>query len=99
MDYEFMVAVGKVQRMALAVGAPVQLTDFPANVIAWDTAVTIVRDGPNKGNIVVSYGLVDFTKVTGAICTMQSSIIRWWSNLAELNTNIRRLRLNQWQQL
>ena len=39
--------------------APVQLTNFTVdNIIAWDTAAAIVRDGPNKGNIVVSYGII-----------------------------------------
>ena len=51
-----MVAVGEVDKDGqLKVGKPVQLTDFPPQVFAWDTAAAIVRDGPYKGNIVVSY--------------------------------------------
>ena len=39
--------------------APVQLTDFPPEVMAWDTAVAINRQ--NKNNIVVSYEVLDHT--------------------------------------
>ena len=50
----------------LIVNAPINLTNFPSPVTgsgiqAWDTAVAIVRDGPNKGNIVVSWGQIDRT--------------------------------------
>lgn len=61
-----MVAIGKIcEDGTLKVGAPVQLTDFeksyPANTFGiFNTAVTIVRDGPHKGNIVVSYGTVNY---------------------------------------
>ena len=44
---------------SLSMGAPVQLTNFPPNVIAWDTAVAINRE--DKNNIVVSYGLIDWS--------------------------------------
>lgn len=54
------VAVGKVNSDGtLNIGAPVQLTNFPPGVQAWDTAVAINRSNPS--NIVVSYGLVDTT--------------------------------------
>lgn len=52
------VAVGKVNASGtLSIGKPVQLTNFPSDVAAWDTAVAINRANPN--NIVVSYGLVN----------------------------------------
>ena len=52
------VAVGSINSDgSLSIGAPIQLTDFPANVMAWDTAVAINRT--DKNNIVVSYGILD----------------------------------------
>ena len=55
-----MVAIGKVKKDGtLKVGKQVQLTNLPANVIAWDTAVAINRNNPD--NIVVSYGVIDYT--------------------------------------
>ena len=53
------VAVGKVKNGKLKVKKPVQLTNFPPNVIAWDTAIAINR--MDKNNIVVSYLLLDWT--------------------------------------
>ncbi len=53
-----MVAVGKTDANGnLIMGAPVQLTDFSPNTIAWDTAVAINRTNPD--NIIVSYGYLD----------------------------------------
>jgi hypothetical protein len=53
-----MVAVGTAEKNGnLIIGTPVQLTNFPANVMAWDTSVAINRNDPN--NIVVSYGILD----------------------------------------
>ena len=55
-----MVAIGKIKKDGtLKVGKQVQLTNLPANVIAWDTAVAINRNNPD--NIVVSYGVIDHT--------------------------------------
>ncbi len=55
-----MVAIGKVNKHGkLKMGNPIQLTDLPAGVLAWDTAVAINRNNPN--NIVVSYGVIDYT--------------------------------------
>ena len=55
-----MVVVGKIGKDGtLKVGDPVQLTDLPPGVMAWDTAVAINRKDPN--NIVVSYGIIDYT--------------------------------------
>jgi len=52
-----MVAIGKVNKNGkLIVKKPIQLTDFPPGVMAFDTAVTINRT--NKNNIVVSYGVI-----------------------------------------
>ena len=53
------VSVGQVNSDGtLNMGAPVQLTNFPSNVIAASTAVTINR--ADKNNIIVSYGIIDF---------------------------------------
>ena len=55
-----MVAVGRVDKNGkLKIGTPVQLSDLSPGIYAWDTAVAIVRDGPNKGNIVVSYSVLN----------------------------------------
>lgn len=53
-----MVCIGKVKNGKLKMGDPVQLTNLPAGVIAWDTAVAINRNNPD--NIVVSYGVIDY---------------------------------------
>ena len=55
-----MVAVGEVDKDGqLKVGKPVQLTDLPPQVYAWDTAAAIVRAGPHKGNVIVSYSVLN----------------------------------------
>ena len=43
----------------LTIGSPIQLSNFSPNVIAWDTAVAINRT--NKNNIIVSYGVINYT--------------------------------------
>lgn len=54
------VAVGKNGKDGkLKVGRPVQLTNLPPGVLAWDTSVAINRQDSN--NIVVSYGVIDYT--------------------------------------
>ncbi len=51
------VVVGKIDKKGrLKLGNPIQLTNFPKNVIAWDTSVAINRQ--DKNNIVVSYGFL-----------------------------------------
>ncbi len=51
------VLVGKIDKKGrLKLGNPIQLTDFPRDVIAWDTSVAINRQ--DKNNIVVSYGII-----------------------------------------
>ena len=53
-----MVAVGKVDKEGnVKVRKPIQLTNFPANIQAWTTAVAINPRDPK--NIVVSYGITD----------------------------------------
>lgn len=64
-----MVAVGKVKDGKLKVRRPVQLTDLPPETGIFDTAVAINRT--NKNNLVVSYGVGDFT--TG-IATMYRAV-------------------------
>ena len=54
-----MVAIGTVKHGKLNIGTPVQLTNLPAGVMAWDTAVAINRANPN--NIVVSWEQLDHT--------------------------------------
>lgn len=52
-----MVAIGKVNKEGkLVARKPIQLTNLPPEVMAWDTAVAINRT--NKNNIVVSYGVI-----------------------------------------
>lgn len=58
-----MVAVGKLVDGKLKVGLPIQLTNFPPGVLAWDTAVAINRNNPK--NIVVSYGTIIYTNPNG----------------------------------
>lgn len=53
-----MVAIGHVRNGKLKVSKPIQLSDLPPGVGAWDTAVAINRT--NKNNIVVSYGVIDY---------------------------------------
>ncbi len=51
------VVVGKIDKKGrLKLGNPIQLTNFPSNIIAWDTSVAINRQ--DKNNIVVSYGFL-----------------------------------------
>ncbi len=50
----------------LTIGAPIQLSDFPVGLLAWDTAVAINRT--NKNNIVVSYGVLDNTGIITSYC-------------------------------
>jgi hypothetical protein len=52
-----MVAVGKNKDGKLKVRDPIQLTDLPPGIFAWDTAVAINRI--NKKNIVVSYAILN----------------------------------------
>lgn len=54
-----MVSIGKVNDGRLEMGKPVQLTNFPPNVQAWDTSIAINRI--NKNVIVVSYGILDLS--------------------------------------
>ncbi len=55
-----MVAIGRIDKKGeFKVGKPVQLTNLPPGVMAWDTAVAINRQ--DKNNIVVSYGVLDYT--------------------------------------
>ena len=66
-----MVAIGKVGKDGkLQIGAPIQLTDFPPEQLAWDTSVAINRKNPD--NIVVSYGFIDNNFPTNAILTVDS---------------------------
>ncbi len=61
------VAVGTINNDGtLSVGAPVQLTDFPAEVGIFDTAVAINRT--NKNNIVVSYGVLNANTYINYVC-------------------------------
>ncbi len=61
------VAVGTINSDGtLSVGAPVQLTDFPALFGIFDTAVAINRT--NKNNIVVSYGMNNFNTDSNFVC-------------------------------
>ena len=61
-----MVAIGKVGKNGkIKVRKPIQLTDFGPGLMAWDTAVAIVNIGSHKGNIVVSYGVIDFNAPRG----------------------------------
>jgi hypothetical protein len=53
------VAIGRVDGKTLTFDSPIQLTDYPPNVIAWDTAVAINRTNPQ--NIVVSWERLDRT--------------------------------------
>jgi len=53
------VAVGKINSKGkMKLGKPVQVTNFPPNMIAWDTSIAINRQ--NKNNLVVSYGLIQY---------------------------------------
>lgn len=53
-----MVAVGKISHEGkLKVEEPIQLTELPPGIFAWDTAVAINRT--NKKNIVVSYSVLN----------------------------------------
>lgn len=53
-----MVAFGKSDKSGrLKVGKPIQLTDLPPEVFAWDTAIAINRN--DKNNIVVSYSILN----------------------------------------
>ena len=52
-----MVAFGSNVDGQLQVGAPIQLTNLPAGIMAWDTSITINRADPT--NIIVSYGYLD----------------------------------------
>ncbi len=61
-----MVAIGKVGKNGkIKVRKPIQLTDFGPGLMAWDTAVAIVNKGRHKGNIVVSYGVIDLNAPRG----------------------------------
>lgn len=51
------VAIGRVVDGQLVMRAPVQITNFGPNVIAWDTSIAINRLNPN--NIVVSYYMIN----------------------------------------
>jgi hypothetical protein len=53
------VAIGHVDGKNIIVDSTVQLTNYPPNVIAWDTAVAINRTNPQ--NIVVSWERLDRT--------------------------------------
>ena len=62
-----MVAMGKADKHGkVKVGKPIQLTNFPANVQAWITSVTINPHDPK--NIVVSYGINDNVNFQFPIC-------------------------------
>lgn len=50
-----MVRIGKMKGRKLKLRKPIQLTDLPAGIFAWDTAVAI--NPTNKDNIVVSYAI------------------------------------------
>lgn len=58
-----MVAIGKIGKdNKVKISKPVQLTDLPPGVGAWDTSVTINRT--DKNNIVVSYGVINHNDPT-----------------------------------
>ncbi len=62
-----MVSIGTTDSSGkLTVGAPIQITNFPANVGAWDTAIAINRTNPD--NIVVSYGMFDYELGGNTLC-------------------------------
>ncbi len=52
-----MVAIGENKKGKLKIKDPIQLTDLPPGIYAWDTAVAINRT--NKNNIVVSYSVLN----------------------------------------
>ena len=64
------VAVGRIKNGKLKLGKPVQLSNLPSNMMAWDTAVAINRT--DKNNIVVSYGAIDHTVPVGVAYTYRA---------------------------
>lgn len=52
-----MVRIGKIKNGKLKLRKPIQLTDLPPGIYAWDTAVAI--NPTNKDNIVVSYAVLN----------------------------------------
>ncbi|HLX53362.1 MAG TPA: hypothetical protein VKR58_05450, partial [Aquella sp.] len=65
-----MVVTGKIKNGKLKHRKPVQLTNFPAGVMVWDTAVAINRQ--NKNNIVVSYAILDHSVTPTASFTARA---------------------------
>lgn len=53
------VSIGKIKNGKLKIKQPVQLTNLPVNLMAWDAGVAISRT--NKKNIIVSYSVINHT--------------------------------------